>query len=102
MYILDMSTTVTMSEARAILPELLDRVLGGDEVTLTRHGVPVAVMVRPDTLRLRRADQALNRAAQVHEILQQGRRSSLNATPGVSRKRAESLVNHVQSSRSRG
>ena len=91
-----------MSEARAILPELLDRVLNGDEITLTRHGVPVAVMVRPDTLRLRRADQALGRAAKVHEILEQGRRRNLNATPGVSRKRAETLVNNVQSSRSRG
>lgn len=37
------------------MPELLDRVLAGDEVTITRHGRPVAVVVRPDALRVRRA-----------------------------------------------
>jgi antitoxin (DNA-binding transcriptional repressor) of toxin-antitoxin stability system len=48
---------MTVSEARAALPELLDRVLAGEEVTITRHGRPVAVVVRPDSLRVRRADR---------------------------------------------
>jgi len=39
---------MTISEARAALPEVLDRVAGGEEVTITRHGRPVAVVIRPD------------------------------------------------------
>ena len=51
-------TSMSASEARAALPELLNRVEGGEEVTITRHGHPVAVLVRPDSLRARRAGGA--------------------------------------------
>jgi hypothetical protein len=30
--------TLTVTEARSILPELLDRVADGEEITITRHG----------------------------------------------------------------
>jgi antitoxin (DNA-binding transcriptional repressor) of toxin-antitoxin stability system len=39
---------MTVSEARAALPEVLTRVALGEEVTITRYGSPVAVVVRPD------------------------------------------------------
>ena len=39
--------TMTVSEARAALPEVLDRVAEGEEVTITRHGRAVAVVVHP-------------------------------------------------------
>ena len=38
---------MTISEARAALPEVLNRVAEGEEITITRHGRPVAVVVRP-------------------------------------------------------
>src|ERR1700744_3692540 len=41
---------MTVSEARAALPEVLNRVEAGEEVTITRHGRAVAVIVRPDVL----------------------------------------------------
>ena len=41
---------MTVSEARAALPEVLNRVADGEEITITRHGHPVAVIVRPDAL----------------------------------------------------
>jgi len=41
---------MTISEARAALPEVLDRVAEGEEVTITRHGRPVAVVMRPDVV----------------------------------------------------
>jgi len=66
-------TTVTASEARAALSEILDRVQAGEEVTLPRHGVAVAVVVRPDTLRARRADDALAAAERLRDVLVQGR-----------------------------
>src|SRR6266481_843704 len=39
---------MTISEARAALPEVLTRVAAGEEITITRHGSPIAVVVRPD------------------------------------------------------
>jgi prevent-host-death family protein len=40
--------SMTVSEARAALPRLLTRVDAGEEITITRRGKPVAVVVRPD------------------------------------------------------
>jgi antitoxin (DNA-binding transcriptional repressor) of toxin-antitoxin stability system len=41
---------MTVSEARAALPEVLTRVAQGEEITITRHGSPIAVVVRPDIM----------------------------------------------------
>lgn len=41
---------MTVSEARAALPEVLTRVARGEEITITRYGSPVAVVVRPDIM----------------------------------------------------
>ena len=41
---------MTISEARAELPEVLNRAAAGEEITITRHGRPVAVVVRPDII----------------------------------------------------
>jgi prevent-host-death family protein len=37
-------TTVGAYEAKTHLPELLDRVARGETITITKHGVPVAVL----------------------------------------------------------
>jgi len=92
---------MTISEARAALPEILDRVEVGDEVTITRHGKPAAVVVRPDTLRRRRADQALAAADRLREALADGRSRPLSARPSISEARAEELLAEVRASRSR-
>ena len=60
---------MTISEARAALPEVLDRVAEGEEVTITRHGRPVAVVIRPDILWSRRVGGALDDAERIHELL---------------------------------
>jgi antitoxin (DNA-binding transcriptional repressor) of toxin-antitoxin stability system len=41
---------MTMTEARAALPQVLDRVAAGEEITITRRGKPVAVVLRPDVM----------------------------------------------------
>ena len=46
-----------------------DRVGDGDEVTITRHGRPVAVVIRPDALRSRRAEPSLRRADEIAALL---------------------------------
>ena len=91
-----------MSEARAALPELVDRVLAGEEVTLTRHGRPVAVVLRPDAVRSRRADQALASAERVRAVLEQGKGVPLRTRPTLTLERAEELVADLRATRSSG
>jgi len=93
-------STVSISQARAALPELLDRVLAGEEVTITRHGQEVAVLVRPDTLRTRRADRVLAAAERLHDELSQARNRRLSEAPRISADRAEELLADVAASRS--
>jgi antitoxin (DNA-binding transcriptional repressor) of toxin-antitoxin stability system len=64
---------LTISEARATLPTLLDRVERGEEITITRHGKPVAVLVRPDALRTRRRSDVYERADRIGELLEEAR-----------------------------
>jgi prevent-host-death family protein len=40
--------TVGSYEAKTHLAELLDRVAGGESITITKRGVPVAVLVPPE------------------------------------------------------
>jgi len=40
--------TVGAYEAKTHLPKLLKRVLKGERITITKHGVPVAVLQPPD------------------------------------------------------
>ena len=41
--------TVGAYEAKTHLPKLLARVRKGERITITKHGVPVAVLQPPDT-----------------------------------------------------
>jgi antitoxin (DNA-binding transcriptional repressor) of toxin-antitoxin stability system len=59
---------MTASEARAALPELLTQVAQGEEVTITRYGSPVAVVVRPD-ISWRQPGAAVG-AGEMEELLQ--------------------------------
>lgn len=93
-------STVSVSEARAGLPEILNRVLAGEEVTITRHGREVAVIVRPDAIRIRRADRALAEAERVRDLLDRGRSTRLSEVPVLSTERADELVTEVAASRS--
>lgn len=92
-------STMSVSEARAALPEILDRVLAGEEVIITRHGRAVAVVVHPDAIRVRRADRALADAERLRNLLDRGRAVRLSDAPAVSVERAEALVAEVAASR---
>ena len=92
-------TSITVSEARAGLPELLSRVDSGEEITITRHGRPVAVLVRPDVLRARRAGAVLDDADRIHELLTQAAAADLPAGPGLTAQRAEELIAEIRAGR---
>lgn len=90
---------MTVTEARAALAEVVDRVVAGEEVTLTRHGEPVAVVVRPDTLRVRRADEAFAAAERLRDVLARGRSGPLRPRPTLTEERAAALVADVRTAR---
>jgi prevent-host-death family protein len=93
---------MTVTQARAAIHELLERVSLGEEVTITRHGQPVAVVVRPDVLRSRRADEALASAAALGEALASARRAPFPPRARLSSDRAEELIAAVRDGRERG
>jgi prevent-host-death family protein len=97
-----MAMTLSVSEARATLPEILERVRNGEEITLTRHGQPIAVVVRPDMLRVRRGEGVLASAADLRQRLGAARRVARHSFKVGSRKRADALVAELRASRSRG
>lgn len=90
---------MTVSEARAALPEVLDRVRDGDEVTITRYGTPVAVVVRPDALRVRRGEAAFREADRIGGLLDAAAREPLRT--GLTEERAEQLIAEIREGRAR-
>jgi antitoxin (DNA-binding transcriptional repressor) of toxin-antitoxin stability system len=90
----------SVSEARAILPEVLDRVERGEEITITRHGRPVAVLLRPDAVRARRAEQTIGRAREVAELVSAARGRPLPEA-AVSAERAQEWAVAVRADRER-
>lgn len=85
-----MSDTPTLSvgtyEARTHFSELLGRVEQGDEITITRHGVPIAYLIpahrKPSSNERRAAIQALRQLAKeqqlgkstIQDLIREGRR----------------------------
>ena len=92
-------TSMSASEARALLPELLNRVEDGEEVTITRHGRPVAILVRPDALRVRRAEAVLDDAARIHNLLAEAAATPLPEGTGLTEQRAEELIAEIRAGR---
>lgn len=91
---------MTVSEARAALPEVLNRVAEGEEITITRHGRAVAVIVRPDVMWSRsRAESVLAEADMLENVLQAAARRELGTGPGLSQEYAEELIAHIRADR---
>lgn len=89
---------MTVSEARTGPPELLTRVEAGEEITITRHGRPVAVVVRADVLRPR-AEAVIEEAARLHDLLTQAAQADLPVSPGLTAERAEELIGEIRAGR---
>jgi len=77
--------TIGAYEAKTHLPKLLERVSKGERIIITRHGLPVAVLVPPDCqqkadpvkiigeLRNLREQNRLN-GLSLREMIEEGRR----------------------------
>ncbi len=90
---------MSVTEARASLPAVLDRVVEGDEITITRNGRPVAVMIRPDRLRHRRAATIFEEAERLRERMEAAGRQPLSEMQGMAPGRAEELVAQLRADR---
>jgi antitoxin (DNA-binding transcriptional repressor) of toxin-antitoxin stability system len=91
---------MTVSEARAALPEILNRVAEGEEVTITRHGRAVAVIVRPDVMWSRsRAGSVLAEADRLNDLLRAAADSELSWAAGLSEQYAEELIAAIRADR---
>ena len=90
---------MSVSEARASLAALLDRVVEGDEITITRNGRAVAVMIRPDRLRHRRSAPILEEAERLRERMEAAGRQPLSEMKGLAPGRAEELVAELRADR---
>ena len=102
MYNSTMSTTISVSEARATLPDIVSRVEAGEEITLTRHGVPVAVLVQPAALRARRAETAFALAGRLGERRDAARGRPFVPSGGVTPERADALIRSIRADRDQG
>ncbi len=83
-----MEKTVGSYEAKTHLPQLLERVAKGERITITKHGVPVAVLVPPPATEkpdVRAAVEAMKRFRDergptlgenltIREMIEEGRR----------------------------
>lgn len=77
--------TVGSYEAKTHLPRLLDEVAGGEEITITKHGVPVAVLVPPPEKRRRSTREVIEELRElrkgntlgglkIKDLIEEGRR----------------------------
>ena len=77
--------TVGSYEAKTRLPALLARVARGQRVTITRHGVPVAMLVPADSARRRDLPETIRQLKEfrkgrtlkgltIRELIEEGRR----------------------------
>lgn len=92
--------SLTVSEARARLPEVLDRVRAGEEITITRHGEPAAVVLRPDAVRTRRSGETVEHARHIGAQLAAAREQPLGPS-SVTSSRAEEMVEALRADRDR-
>ena len=94
--------SVPVTEARATLPALLDRVEAGEEVTLTRHGKPVAVLLAHSAVRARRSSKVFELAAEVRRGLEQARGKPVEAVEPQVPGWADDLVAQIRADRDAG
>jgi antitoxin (DNA-binding transcriptional repressor) of toxin-antitoxin stability system len=90
---------MTVSEARAALPEVLNRVAAGEEITITRHGQPVAVMVRPDILWSQsRARDVFDQAERLQRLIEDAGTRTVSSG-GLTAEYAEELIADIRAGR---
>jgi prevent-host-death family protein len=92
-------TTISVSEARAHLPDLLTQVSGEQEITITRHGLAVAVLIAPEPLRRRKNLQLVREAAALRDLVDAARSALISPVEAMTPQRAEELIEDLRRGR---
>jgi prevent-host-death family protein len=90
--------SISASVARQTLPAQLDRVEAGEEVSISRHGKVVAVLVSPERLRSRRDLEAWQQTDALRERLARARSEQPEAR--IDAARADELAQAIDDDRS--
>ena len=94
--------TLPLSEAKAHLSQLVDDVLTRDEqVTITRHGQPVALIVRPDAFESLEATLETMRDPEFMEDIRRGI-EDLDAGRFVSGEEMEAIFDELDAAEAEG
>lgn len=99
MYDSRMAITMTVAEARSAFSEVIERVAAGEEVTLTHHGRPVAVVRRPDADRRHRLRNALDGTDRLDDMITDARRRPLADAGTMSPERGQELISGIRTGR---
>jgi prevent-host-death family protein len=70
--------SLSLTDARAQLPQLLDRVAAGESFTITRHGASVAVLVGHDAWLKTKTHDVILQARELGRRLDEARGKPLN------------------------
>ena len=70
--------SLSLTDARAQLPQLLDRVSAGESFTITRHGAPVAALVGHDQWMKTRTHDVILEARELRRQIEAARGKPLN------------------------
>ena len=76
-----MSSIYTLTEARANLPLLLNKAVDGEEITITRHGRPAAVIVSHDRWMKTARYEVLEEARKLHDHMEELRKRPFPGWP---------------------
>jgi antitoxin YefM len=94
--------TLALSEAKAHLSQLVDDVLTRDEqVTITRHGQPVAMLVRPDAFESWEATLEIMRDPEMMAGIRQGLKD-LEEGRVVSGEEMDAILDEVEKAEAEG
>lgn len=91
-------STISASIARQTLTAQLDKVASGEEVTITRHGKVVAVLISPESLRRRRNPEFWKGVDDIGELLEVARSAPLHEH-AISAAEAEAAAQEVHRDR---
>lgn len=92
-------STIGVTELRANLRDVIDRVKRGEEVIVTLNDEPVAAMLHPSKLRRRIRTPNTDSAETLLEWLADARRAPPDRGEGLTTEEAESRIEEIRSER---
>lgn len=90
----------SLTDARAQLPHLLDRVAAGETITITRHGQPVGVIMgHGEWVRSQTRSTAMEQASRLRELREAAKKKSWDDLKLLDNYDAESHIGEIRAGR---